>query len=114
MCRHINHIYTDKGIRRTSVTVSSLLCVLFGLFKLAFFHDLLALDHTASAVRAAFFVFFPGSTTVRAVFIVFYQCACDLLSVGLIGPKTYTTGETADDQKHDNEYSRKDTDHHKQ
>ena len=81
--RNIHYINKNKCIGGVSVRVSSLLGIFLRMFDLVFFHDLLALDHTASAVRAFFFSFFPRRAAVRTVFIIFDLCARNLLFCSL-------------------------------
>ena len=61
--RNIHYINKNKCIGGVSVRVSSLLGIFLRMFDLVFFHDLFALDHTASTVGTTVLPFFSGCAT---------------------------------------------------
>ena len=96
--RCIDHVYEDIGVRGIPVAVSAGLCVFLRLLQILLFHDLFALDHGVSAVRAA-----------GAVLIVHDLGAGDLfLHFGRItvAPESQSTGDPADEfyEEYDRHY----------
>ena len=87
----------NVGVRRAAVTVSAVLCIILGLFDLAFLDDLLAFDHTASAVRTAVFAFLAHGAAARTVFVVLDLRARDLLFGCLLRTEAGAAGNPFDE-----------------
>lgn len=78
--RHIDHIYVNVSIRTAAISVSTGLSVLFGLFQIFFFDNLLALDHGMPAVRALVLALHAACAAAGAAFIVHDLRAGDLFA----------------------------------
>ena len=83
--RDIDHIDMDVGIGTASIPVGAGLAVVLGFFKILFFNDFLALDHTAPAIRADVFALDASGAAAGAGLVVFDLGSHNLLFSGSVG-----------------------------
>ena len=117
---HIDHVYMNVGVGVASIMVCTGSAVILGLVQILFFDDLLALDHTASAIRAFIFSLYSSGAAAGAGLVILDLGADDLLLGGIRGGAESQTREDpleeledqeAGDSDHEEEYYEPEYDH---
>ena len=117
---HVDHVYMDVGVGIASVMICAGFAVVFGFIQILFFDDLLALDHTASAIRAFIFSLNSSGAAAGAGLVILDLGADDLLLGGIRGGAESQTREDpleeledqeAGDSDHEEEHDEPEYDH---
>ena len=77
--RDIDHVDMDVGVGVAAVMVCTGFTVISGLVQILFFNDLLALDHTASAIGAVVLALDASRAAAGAGLVILDLGADDLL-----------------------------------